>query len=60
MCSARAYFEMPSWNSLVALELDAENLVDTMIELGYLQFEGSPSEAINNLEPWTISTQEGE
>ena len=41
-------------------ELDAENLVDTMIGLGYLQFKGSPSEAIDNLEPWTISTKDGE
>ena len=41
-------------------ELDAENLVDMMIGLGYLHFKGSPTKAIDCLEPWTISTKEGE
>ena len=56
----RSMFRDAIVEELGCSELDAENLVDTMIGLGYLQFDGSPSEAIDNLEPWTISTKEGE
>ena len=38
-------------------ELEAENLVDTLVNLGYLRFKGSP-EQVDNLEPWVISTNE--
>lgn len=39
-------------------ELEAENLVETLISLEYLTFKGSPTEEVDCLQPWAISTKE--
>jgi hypothetical protein len=37
--------------------LEAEQLVDTMVSRGFLQYQGAPAEKIDDLEPWLISRE---
>jgi hypothetical protein len=37
-------------------QLQAEQLVDTMISLGYVRFEGSPSDEVDEMQPWRFCT----
>lgn len=53
----RSIFRDAIVERLQCSELEGENLVDTLVSLGYLCFKGSP-EAIDNLEPWAITTKE--
>lgn len=40
-------------------QLQAEDLVDTLVSLGYAQFEGSPSAEVDELLPWHFSAKLG-
>jgi hypothetical protein len=36
-------------------QLEAELLVDTMISSGFLRYSGTPTEKVDELEPWEIT-----
>ncbi len=40
-------------------QLQAEELVDTMINLGYVHFEGSPSAELDDMQPWRFVMKNG-
>lgn len=40
-------------------QLQAEELVDTMISLGYARFEGSPGDEVDEMQPWRFSADLG-
>ncbi len=44
---------------LACSQLQAEELVDTMISLGYVRFEGSPSAEVDDLQPWYFAKEAG-
>jgi hypothetical protein len=39
-------------------QLQAEELVDTMINLGYARFQGAPSTEVDDLQPWYFASDD--
>jgi hypothetical protein len=46
-------------SSLSCSQLEAEQIVDTMMSRGFLRYEGAPSAEIDNARPWTIHPMPG-
>ena len=44
---------------LQSSQLEAEDIVDTMIARGFLRYEGAPAQEVDNLRSWRISEQPG-
>ncbi|SRR6266516_5082537 len=50
----RTAFRDATTQLLGCSELEAEEIVDTMIALGFLHYEGAPDREIDDLRPWVI------